>query len=176
MVTRIKGFYEYDDDDLTPGNKKEGGLHQNLYDSERNLKGNARFIPDDGPDPVAAEPVHPQRPAQKRKEVAERQLTRVQSEVAEFLVEVVKDAAKELVLEAKPHAKRLWEAKGRPALEAKRAEAAHDAKLLWEEKGLALIERRLSQQREKLATRKTRKGVVRQPIVIEGEIVTTDEQ
>ena len=47
MVTRIKGFYEYDDDDLTPGKKKEGGLHQNLFDSDGNLKGNARFVPDE---------------------------------------------------------------------------------------------------------------------------------
>ena len=44
---RIKGHYEWDDDDLTPGQKKEGGLHQNLFDSEGNLKGSARFIPDD---------------------------------------------------------------------------------------------------------------------------------
>jgi hypothetical protein len=33
---RIKGHYEWDDDDLTPGHKKEGGLHQNLFDSEGN--------------------------------------------------------------------------------------------------------------------------------------------
>ena len=48
---RIKGHYEWDDDDLTPGRKKEGGLHQNLFDGEGNLKGSARFIPDDGTDP-----------------------------------------------------------------------------------------------------------------------------
>ncbi|MFC9519184.1 hypothetical protein ACFTSD_25945 [Nocardiaceae bacterium NPDC056970] len=52
MVTRIKGFYEYDDDDLTPGKKQEGGLHQNLFDSDGNLKGNARFIPHEELDPV----------------------------------------------------------------------------------------------------------------------------
>jgi len=51
---RIKGHYEWDDDRLTPGQKKEGGLHQNLFDSEGNLKGSARFIPDlEGePEPV----------------------------------------------------------------------------------------------------------------------------
>ena len=47
-MASIKGRYEYDDDDLTPGKKKEGGLHQNLFDSEGNLKGSARFIPDEG--------------------------------------------------------------------------------------------------------------------------------
>lgn len=45
---RIKGHYEWDDDDLTPGQKREGGLHQNLFDSEGNLWGSARFVPDDG--------------------------------------------------------------------------------------------------------------------------------
>lgn len=43
---RIRGHYEWDDDDLTPGKKREGGLHQNLFDSDGNLKGNARFVPD----------------------------------------------------------------------------------------------------------------------------------
>lgn len=45
---RIKGYYEWDDDELSPGQKKEGGLHQNLFDSEGKLKGSARFVPDDG--------------------------------------------------------------------------------------------------------------------------------
>ncbi|MGO1539840.1 MAG: hypothetical protein ACTHW3_10775 [Leucobacter sp.] len=44
---RIPGYYEWDDDDLTPGQKKEGGLHQNLFDDEGKLKGSARFIPSD---------------------------------------------------------------------------------------------------------------------------------
>jgi hypothetical protein len=44
-VGRISGHYEWDDDDLTPGHKKKGGLHQNLFDSEGNLKGSARSSP-----------------------------------------------------------------------------------------------------------------------------------
>ena len=28
------GYYEWDDDSLTPGLRKEGGWHQNLYDSD----------------------------------------------------------------------------------------------------------------------------------------------
>ena len=53
-MRRISGHYEWDDDDLTPGQKKEGGLHQNLYDDAGKLKGNARFIPDD---PHESEPI-----------------------------------------------------------------------------------------------------------------------
>jgi hypothetical protein len=37
-MARIRGHYEWDDDALTPGRKKEGGLHQNLYDSAGNLR------------------------------------------------------------------------------------------------------------------------------------------
>ena len=44
---RIPGYYEWDDDDLTPGRKKEGGLHQNLFDADGILKGSAQFIPAD---------------------------------------------------------------------------------------------------------------------------------
>lgn len=53
-MNRIPGYYEWDDGDLTPGRKKEGGLHQNLFDAEGHLKGSARFIPADDvvPDPT----------------------------------------------------------------------------------------------------------------------------
>ena len=47
-VGRIAGHYEWDDDDPAPSHKREGGLHQNLFDKNGKLKGNARFIPDDG--------------------------------------------------------------------------------------------------------------------------------
>lgn len=33
-MVSIDGRYVYDDDDLTPGTKKEGGLHQNLFDKD----------------------------------------------------------------------------------------------------------------------------------------------
>ena len=49
-MERIRGHYEWDDDELIPGRKREGGLHQNLYDGDGNLKGSARFVPDDGVD------------------------------------------------------------------------------------------------------------------------------
>lgn len=44
-MNRIPGFYEWDGDGLRPGNKSEGGLHQNLFDKHGNLRGSARFIP-----------------------------------------------------------------------------------------------------------------------------------
>lgn len=44
---RIPGYYEWDDEKLSPGKRKGGGLHQNLFDDDGKLRGNARFIPDD---------------------------------------------------------------------------------------------------------------------------------
>ncbi|EON33775.1 hypothetical protein GTC6_05392 [Gordonia terrae C-6] len=49
-MARISGFFEWDDDDLTPGNKREGGLSGNLFDRDGKLRGNARFIPREKPD------------------------------------------------------------------------------------------------------------------------------
>jgi hypothetical protein len=45
-MTSIRGRYEYSDG-LTPGQSKDGGLHQNLYNDEGHLVDHARFIPDD---------------------------------------------------------------------------------------------------------------------------------
>ena len=36
-MARISGHYEWDDDELTPGQRKGGGLHQNLFDGEGKL-------------------------------------------------------------------------------------------------------------------------------------------
>ena len=73
-MPRIRGFFEYDDDDLTPGKKKEGGLHQNLYDGDGKLKGTARFIPDekrvDKPGRAKKKAGGLARPSETRKQVA----------------------------------------------------------------------------------------------------------
>ncbi|MGW6573271.1 hypothetical protein ACWGAN_14000 [Streptomyces sp. NPDC054945] len=45
-MARVSGHFEYPDG-LTPGQSKDGGLHQNLYDDEGNLVGHGNFIPDD---------------------------------------------------------------------------------------------------------------------------------
>jgi hypothetical protein len=119
-VASIKGRYEYDDDDLTPGKKKEGGLHQNLFDGEGNLKGSARFIPDEeqhDPDP---EPVIIYEPVYVHDEQCERRFAREREENAELVAKVVV-----LLIEvATPHARRLWREKARPAIEARQAKRA----------------------------------------------------
>lgn len=170
-MVRIPGFFEYDDDSLTPGKKKEGGLHQNLFDSEGKLKGNARFIPKDEPDPeVTHQPVNPHGKGRGRRPA------RVANEVAGFVAEIVKDAvaaaAKDLIVEATPHAKKLWEERGRPALEARRAEAARDAKLMWDAKAKPAIEAHLA----KRAARKNLKATAKQPTVVEAEVVHVEER
>jgi len=117
-VASIKGRYEYDDDDLTPGKKKEGGLHQNLFDSEGNLKGSARFIPDE--DAGEPEPVVVYQPVHVYDEEYEGRRARDREENAELIAKVVLL----LVAAATPHAKRLWLQKARPAIEARRAKKA----------------------------------------------------
>lgn len=174
------GRLKWDDDNLTPGKSKDGGHHNNLYDSEGNLKGAASFHPEDKPDPVAAQqPVNKQGKAKKPQPASPGKRAAIQGEVADILAELAKSAAmgvaegvKEVVT---PVAKSLWEGKARPALEAKRAEAVQDAKVFWVEKGLPSIERQVSRQREKLATRKTRKAVAKQHVVIEGEVIDADK-
>ncbi|MDJ0105418.1 hypothetical protein QM646_03315 [Rhodococcus erythropolis] len=163
MVTRIRGFYEYDDDDLTPGKKKEGGLHQNLFDDDGSLKGHARFIPHEDPDPVVT-----YRPVDLRDKEHERRRARHQEEIAELLADFVKI----LVVQATPHAKRLWHEKARPVLEARYAEATNDAKLLWHEKARPVIEAR----RARKAARKTIKAAAKQPIVVEATVVDSVQE
>lgn len=113
---RIKGHYEWDDDDLSPGQKKEGGLHQNLFDSDGNLKGNARFIPDDNSDPdepfVVTETVYI--PAEQRR------LTREQEELAELIADLLAIMVERGIAKAKPFAKELWRGKARPFIDAQR--------------------------------------------------------
>jgi hypothetical protein len=48
-MASVNGRFEYPDD-LTPGQSKKGGLHQNLYDKQGNLVGHGNFIPDKGGD------------------------------------------------------------------------------------------------------------------------------
>lgn len=119
-MASIPGRYEYDDDDLTPGKKKEGGLHQNLFDSEGNLKGSARFIPDDEQEDAAPDPVVIYEPVYVYDEEYERQRERERQENAELIAKVVVL----LIAVATPHAKRFWLEKARPAIEARKAKRA----------------------------------------------------
>jgi len=113
---RIKGHYEWDDDDLTPGRKKEGGLHQNLFDSAGNLKGSARFVPDDGTEPeplVVTETVYVP--------VEQRRRTREEEELAEFIADLVSHLIDRGIARAKPVAEQWWRETARPAIDARRA-------------------------------------------------------
>lgn len=105
----IPGWYEWDDEELTPGRKKEGGLHQNLFDSEGKLKGSARFIPDDGVESgrfTVTESVYV--PAD------ERRLSPEQQELADFIGEVLFAFLEKGIERAKPHVKRWWAESFRP--------------------------------------------------------------
>lgn len=119
-MASIKGRYVYDDDDLTPGKRKEGGLHQNLFDSEGNLRGSARFIPDRDQENTGSEPVVICEPVYVYDEEYERQRERERQENAELIAKVVVH----LVASATPHAKRFWLERARPAIEARKAKRA----------------------------------------------------
>lgn len=111
----IKGRYEWDDDNLSPSKKKEGGLHQNLFDRDGNLKASARFIPEDLSD--APEPIVIYDPVDD--EDYDRRRAREQDERAEAIAYIAA-----LVIVAAPHAQRLWHEKARPAIEARKAKRA----------------------------------------------------
>jgi len=112
----ITGRYEYDDEDLTPGKKKEGGLHQNLYGRHGDLKGSARFIPDDD-DGYQAEPhsvvIH------VRHEVAPPAKTREQEEFEKAVSDLVSLLLEDAIARLKPHAQRFWHERARPAIRSK---------------------------------------------------------
>lgn len=110
---RIPGYYEWDDDDLTPGRKKEGGLHQNLFDADGKLQGSARFVPSDeveADSEYVTEYVteHVYVPAE------ERRLTPEQEELADLISEVLLVFLTKGIDRAKPHIKRWWAESARP--------------------------------------------------------------
>ena len=116
---RIKGHYEWDDDRLTPGQKREGGLHQNLFDSDGHLKGSARFVPDDGDaaDPlIVTETVYVP--------VEQRRRTREEEELAEAIAELVVHFIGQGIARARPYAEQWWRESARPAIDARRARIA----------------------------------------------------
>ena len=124
MVNRIKGFYEYDDG-LTPGNRKGGGLHHNLFDRDGNLKGNARFIPhDEQVDKTAPEVIHETVYVHETIYVHAQEYEQRQAREREETAKLIADVIRLLVAEATPHAQRLWHEKARPVIEARRAKAA----------------------------------------------------
>jgi hypothetical protein len=117
---RIKGHYEWDDDHLAPGHKKEGGLHQNLFDSDGKLKGSARFIPDDGNDAeplIVTETVYVP--------VEARRLSREDDELQRAIAALVVQLIGVGIEKGKPLAEQWWRETARPVIDAKRA-ALHE--------------------------------------------------
>ena len=101
---RQAGYYEWDNDKLTPGRKKEGGWHQNLYDADGRLKGNARFVPVDESESetyYATEATYASND--------EHQLTEEQEERAQMIATVFSYLIGIGIERAKPHVKRWWE-------------------------------------------------------------------
>ncbi|WP_385900451.1 hypothetical protein [Tessaracoccus sp. O5.2] len=117
---RIPGYYEWDDDDLTPGRKKEGGLHQNLFDADGSLRGSARFVPADEVDP---DPVYVTEYVTERVYVPaeERRLTPEQQELADLISEVLIAFMAKGIERAKPHVKKWWTGSVRPFVGEQRA-------------------------------------------------------
>lgn len=102
-MARIKGHYEWDDDSLTPGQKREGGLHQNLFDSEGRLKGSARFIPDDEGEPeplVVTQTVYVP--------VEQRRRSRQEEELQQAITELVTHLIYRGIARAKPLADQIF--------------------------------------------------------------------
>lgn len=99
-MARQAGYYEWDDD-LTPGRKKEGGWHQNLYDENGLLKGSARFVPteetEDEPT-IITETVYVT--------VEERRKSRAQEELEQFASDILTQLIEYGIEAAKPHVKR----------------------------------------------------------------------
>lgn len=100
---RIPGYYEWDDNTLTPSQKREGGLHQNLFDKEGKLKGSARFIPADGDitEPLLITntvyiPVEERRKSKEQEEL---------DEAIQYLISALVDMGIEI---AKPYVKHWW--------------------------------------------------------------------
>lgn len=110
------GSIEWDDDDLTPGKKKEGGLHQNLFDKDGKLKGSARFIPDeDEPDDWDYEPsdeLDPREAAQLEMQERRRELQRQEN------FELALKAAFIAFVWARNEGKPWWREKAQPAIQA----------------------------------------------------------
>lgn len=117
-MARQAGYYEWDDD-LTPGKKKEGGWHQNLYDTEGHLKGNARFVPvdEDQEDPIiVTETVYV--PAEER-------LSKTQEMVTDIIASVIVKLIEDGVQVAKPHVQRWWNETAVPFAKAKAKDWKH---------------------------------------------------
>jgi hypothetical protein len=121
----IDGRLEWDDDELTPGKKKEGGLHSTLFDADGNLKSSARFVP--GGDDRKAEPetvymhVYHEVPAPAK--------TPEQEAFEAFVTDQFNRLVDVSIEKVTPHAVRFWEDKAQPAFRSTVAKVKAKAKM-----------------------------------------------
>lgn len=109
----IRGNYVWDNDDLRPGQKVEGGLSQNLYDTEGKLRAGARFIPaeeDDEPLTIT-ETVYVPTEERRREDTGE---------LARFVAELLSPLAEEAVRRGGAAVAAWWRETGSPAMKARR--------------------------------------------------------
>ncbi|MFF3753206.1 hypothetical protein ACFYYH_22515 [Streptomyces sp. NPDC002018] len=118
-MASIKGRFEYPDD-LTPGKSKDGGLHQNLYDSHGRLADHGTFFPDDEneadlpTDPPSAF-VH----VYVTDEYRSVSRSKERDELVEVISELLSHAIYHAVATAKPHVKRWWKNQALPAIKSR---------------------------------------------------------
>lgn len=109
----IRGNYVWDDDDLRPGQRVEGGLSQNLYDTEGKLRAGARFIPaeeDDGP-LVITETVYVPTEERRRDDTGE---------LARFVADLLRPYAEEGVRRGGAAVAAWWRETASPAVKARK--------------------------------------------------------
>lgn len=103
------GIFEWDDDELTPGRKKEGGWSQNLFDSDGHLKANARFVPlEEEPDDDLYETSLVYVPTEQRR------LNEEEEKLAQFLGAILAEVIREGIEAALPHVKNWWSETAKP--------------------------------------------------------------
>lgn len=114
-MAEIRGRYVYDDD-LTPGNRQNGGLSQNLYRDDGRVEAHATFIPDDeAEDAYEYDSNFDSSPQSRQLTEEERELAEI---VAAVFALVIVISVKEGIKWAAPRIAEWWRAKARPNLKA----------------------------------------------------------
>lgn len=125
-MASIKGRFEYPDD-LTPGKSRDGGLHQNLYDSQGRLTDHGVFFPDDE---NAADSVADPQPAvvYVTNEYWSDSRSKERDELVELVSELLSRAIGHAAAAAMPHVKRWWNDQALPAIKSQGSRLARRRK------------------------------------------------
>lgn len=111
-MSRIYGYYEWDDSVGSPGHRDDGSLHQNLYNEDRVLAGHARFVPDDGKrdedDEYSYENTFITTDRRRESEGVD--------ELAEAIVVLLSVLVTVGIAKGAPHVKKWWQERAHPAV------------------------------------------------------------